>query len=230
MKKLGLTSSVAAAATLLMSAVSLGASEGKRIEEAATVLRELRSTAEKGIPEDLLKKAECVAVVPSLKKAAFIVGGEYGKGLVSCRKGSKWSAPSFLLIGKGSVGFQIGAESVDLVLLVMNEKGINRLLSDKVALGAEASVAAGPVGRDTRAMTDAQLKAEMLSYSRAQGVFAGVDVTGGVLKPATDDNRDLYGRRVSPRELLIEGSVDPVAATAAFMRELERSAAAAANH
>src|SRR5262249_23032450 len=160
----------------------------------AAVLRELHSAPDKDIPVDLWRKAECVGVIPSVKKAAFIVGGEYGKGLISCRKGEVWSAPSFLLLGKGSVGFQIGAQSVDLVLLIMNDGGVNRLLEDKVTLGGEVSVAAGPVGRDARAMTDAQLKAEILSYSRTQGLFAGVDLSGGVLKPDTDDNRQVYRR------------------------------------
>jgi SH3 domain-containing YSC84-like protein 1 len=211
---------------LLSSAVGLRAVDSKltdRIQEAAAVLRELRSAPDRGIADDLWTKAECVAVIPGVKKAAFIFGGEYGKGLVSCRDSeSRWSAPSFILLGKGSVGFQIGAESVDLVLLVMNDRGMHRLLEDKVALGGEASVAGGPVGRDARAMTDAQLKAEMLSYSRAQGVFAGVDVSGGVLRPDADDNRELYGRAVNPRDVLLDRSVSRVAATEPLMRELER--------
>jgi lipid-binding SYLF domain-containing protein len=219
-------------AALLASSVGVAARDDKladRASDAATILRELRSAPDKGIPEDLWTKAECVVVIPSVKKAAFIFGGEYGKGLVSCRDKAtrKWSAPAFLLLGKGSVGFQIGAESIDLVLLVMNEKGIHHLLEDKVALGGEASVAGGPVGRDTRAMTDAQLKAEMLSYSRAQGVFAGIDITGGVLKPDNDDNRDLYRRRISAREILVDRIVMPPRATEPFMQELERSTVAA---
>jgi lipid-binding SYLF domain-containing protein len=219
-------------AALLASSVGVAARDDKlaeRASDAATVLQELRSAPDKGIPEDLWTKAECVAVIPGVKKAAFIFGGEYGKGLVSCRDKAtrKWSPPAFLLLGKGSVGFQIGAESVDLVLLVMNEKGMHRLLEDKVALGGEASVAGGPLGRDARAMTDAQLKAEMLSYSRAQGIFAGVDVSGGVLKPDNDDNRDLYRRKISAREILLDRTVRPAAATEAFMRELERSTVAA---
>src|SRR5438093_1495679 len=141
---------IASMTTVLISTTAFAADESgltHRISEAATALRELRSAPDKGIPEDLRNKAECVGVIPSVKKAAFVVGGEYGKGLISCRKGSTWSAPSFVVLEKGSVGFQIGAQSTDLVLLVMNERGVNRLLSDKVALGAEASAAAGPVGR-----------------------------------------------------------------------------------
>jgi SH3 domain-containing YSC84-like protein 1 len=220
------------AATLLMSAATYAAVDSAltdRIADAATVLRELRSVPDKDIPEDLWSKAECVAVIPSVKKAAFVVGGEYGKGLISCRKGSTWSAPSFVLLGKGSVGFQIGASSTDLVLLVMNERGVKHLLEDKVALGAEATAAAGPVGRDARAMTDAQLKAEILSYSRSQGLFAGVDVTGGVLKADNDDNRELYGRKIGPREILVAQSVAPPSEARPFMRALARSSAAADN-
>jgi len=214
--------------TLLASAVVMSAAVNKgqreRIEDAAAVLREIHQAPDKDVPEDLWEKASCVAVIPSVKKAAFIVGGEYGKGIISCRNGAGWSAPAFMLLEKGSFGFQLGAESVDLVLLVMNERGVNHLLQDKVALGGEASVAAGPVGRDTRAMTDAQLKSEILSYSRSQGLFAGIDLTGGVLKPDGDDNRDLYGRDIAPRDILhAKGLVAPAAA-APFMRALKRTA------
>jgi lipid-binding SYLF domain-containing protein len=214
--------------TLLASAVVMSAAVNKtqreRIEDAASVLREIHQAPDKDVPEDLWEKASCVAVIPSVKKAAFIVGGEYGKGVISCRNGAGWSAPSFMLLEKGSFGFQIGGESVDLVLLVMNERGVNHLLQDKVALGGEASVAAGPVGRDTRAMTDAQLKSEILSYSRSQGLFAGIDLTGGVLKPDGDDNRDLYGRDIAPRDILHskKGVVVPRAA-APFMEALKRT-------
>src|SRR6202790_154278 len=192
--------------TLLAAAVVMSApvtkTQRERIEAAAAVLREIHQAPDKDVPEDLWEKASCVAVIPSVKKAAFIVGGEYGKGVISCRNGARWSAPSFMLLEKGSFGFQIGGESVDLVLLVMNERGVNHLLQDKVALGGEASVPAGPIGRDARAMTDAQLKSEILSYSRSQGLFAGIDLTGGVLKPDRDDNRDLYGRDIAPRDIL----------------------------
>jgi len=198
-------------------------SESNRLTDAAIVLDEIRSAADRDIPEDLWEKANCVAVIPSVKKAAFIVGGEYGKGVVSCRDGKDWSAPSFVMLQKGSVGFQLGGETVDLVLLVMNEHGMNRLLEDKVALGGEASVAGGPVGRDFRAMTDAQLKAEILSYSRAQGLFAGVNLTGGVLAPDRDNNRDLYGREISPKEILRGKTVTTPAAAQRFMAALKRT-------
>jgi len=214
-------------ATLLAAAAVASAevtkSESNRLTDAAIVLDEIRSAADRDIPEDLWEKANCVAVIPSVKKAAFIVGGEYGKGVVSCRDGKDWSAPSFVMLQKGSVGFQLGGETVDLVLLVMNEHGMNRLLEDKVALGGEASVAGGPVGRDFRAMTDAQLKAEILSYSRAQGLFAGVNLTGGVLAPDRDNNRDLYGREISPKEILRGKTVTTPAAAQRFMAALKRT-------
>jgi len=206
-------------------AVSAEVTKGQRdrLTEAAVVLDEIRSASDKSIPEELWEKASCVAVIPSVKKGAFIVGGEYGKGVVSCREGKNWSAPSFVQLEKGSIGFQLGGETIDLVLLVMNEHGMKRLLEDKVTLGGEASVAGGPVGRDVRAMTDAQLKAEMLSYSRAQGLFAGVNLSGGVLAPDKDDNRDLYGREVSPKDILVGKNVTTPAAAQRFMAALKRT-------
>ena len=213
-----------ALAIVLASTIGIAAKatnkQKERIAEAAAVLQEIRSAPDKDIPEDLWEKASCVAVIPSVKKAAFIVGGEYGKGLISCRRDAAWTAPSFILLEKGSWGFQIGGETIDLVLLIMNERGVNRLLESKVALGGEASVAAGPVGRDARALTDAQLKAEILSYSRSQGVFAGVNVTGGVLKPDEDDNRDLYGRPISARDILASAKLPVPRVAAPFMAAL----------
>jgi len=194
-----------------------------RLRTATIVLHEILSAPDKGIPEDLLARAQCVMIVPGLKKGAFIVGGEYGKGVLSCRNGAGWSAPLFLELQKGSVGFQIGGESVDLVLLFMNDQGVSRLLSNKVALGAETSIAAGPVGRDARAMTDGQLKSEILSYSRAQGLFAGIDLTGGVLKPDPNETRDFYGRAYTPREVLKDGKVHPPAAAEEFLSALRNT-------
>lgn len=203
-------------------AANLTSNAAERVADAATVLREIHAVPDKDIPQDLWDKASCVIVIPSLKKAAFIVGGEYGKGLMSCRKNGTWSAPLFMEMEKGSWGFQIGAESVDLVLLVMNDTGVNKLLNNKVSLGADASVAGGPVGRTAHASTDGQLKAEILSYSRAQGLFAGVDVSGGVLKPDTDDNRDLYGKNYSAHDVVMGGSVKSPAETHVFMDALKR--------
>ena len=172
----------AAAAVLAGAAnatAALTAGEAARLAAAARVVDEIRTS----VPQQYWDRARCIAVIPDLKKAAFIFGGEYGKGVLSCRNSASptgWTAPAFMMLAKGSIGFQIGGQSADLVLLVMNPNGVKHLLEDKVALGVEASLAAGPVGRDARAMTDAQLKAEILSYSRAQGLFAGIDLTGGI--------------------------------------------------
>src|SRR5438094_7647870 len=208
-------------ATVATLGADLSTAQTKRIQEAAAVLKEIHATPDKDVPKELWDRAKCVIVVPSLKKAAFVVGGEYGKGLMSCRTGGDWTAPVFMEIGKGSWGLQIGAQSIDLVLLVMNDRGMEKLLQDKVSLGAEASVAAGPVGRDARAGTDAQMNAEILSYSRTQGLFAGVNLSGGVLKPDSDDNEEVYGKKITPTAILT-GSTAPPAATSAFMKALLR--------
>jgi len=176
--------------------------EAKRLSEAGAVLTELRNSPDKGIPEDLWNKAECVIVIPSLKKGAFVIGGEYGSGVMSCRRDREWSAPIFMQLAKGSWGLQIGAEQIDLVMLLMNRRGLDKLLEDKVSLGADASVAAGPVGRTGSAATDAQLHAEMLSYSRSEGVFAGIDLSGGVLRPDKDALAHAYGPDADPKEIV----------------------------
>ena len=212
-------------ALVVVGTVALGAQvsndETHRIKESAAVLSEIHGQPDKDIPQDLWEKAQCVIVIPSLKKAAFVVGGEYGKGLMSCRRNGAWSAPVFMQLAKGSWGLQIGAESIDLVLLVMNNRGMDKMLQDKVSLGADASVAAGPVGRSAAAATDAQMNAEVISYSRAQGLFAGIDISGGVLKPDEDANRNLYGRDRSARAVLTDGTKAP-AATQAFITALRR--------
>lgn len=200
----------------------LSTREVSRIKEAATVLKEIHAVPDKDIPRELWDRAECVIVVPSLKKAAFIVGAEYGKGLMSCRHNGDWGAPIFMEVGKGSWGLQIGAQSIDLVLLVMNAGGMEKMLRNKVSLGAEASIAGGPVGRDARAATDAQLKAEILSYSRTQGLFAGINLSGGVVRADVDDNADLYGKNVSTRDIVMNGSVRAPAAVDPFMAALRR--------
>ena len=217
---------VAGAVAVVMTAATLSADistgEAKRIEEAATVLKEIHAVPDKDIPQELWDKAQCVIVVPGLKKAAFVIGGEYGKGLMSCRHSGEWSAPIFMEIGKGSWGLQIGAQSIDLVLLVMNASGMEKMLRNKVSLGAEASVAAGPVGRDARAATDAQMKAEILSYSRTQGLFAGINLSGGVVRADLDDNVDLYGKTIAPKDVVMGGTVKAPAVTDAFMAALRR--------
>ena len=207
-------------------ASSASADESKRLHDAGAVLTELRNTPEKGIPEDMWDKAQCVIVIPSIKKAAFGVGGEYGKGVMSCRNAGAWSSPVFMQLAKGSWGFQIGAEEIDLVMLVMNRRGIDKLLQDKVSLGADASVAAGPVGRSGSAATDAQMHAEMLAYSRSQGVFAGIDLSGGVLRPDKDANEQTYGATVSPRSIVMgTGRVARLDAAEPFMRALRQERA-----
>jgi lipid-binding SYLF domain-containing protein len=178
------------------------AAEPDRLREAADVVRSLRAVPDNGIPDDLWQRAECVVVIPSMKKAAFVFGGEYGRGVMTCRSGNGWSAPLFMQLAKGSWGLQIGAEAVDLVLLVVNHKGIDTLLDNKVTLGADASIAAGPVGRAGTAATDAQLNAQILSYSRSKGLFAGIDLLGGVLRPDRDANKDFYRRSVGARDVL----------------------------
>jgi SH3 domain-containing YSC84-like protein 1 len=170
------------------------ADETSRLQEAASVVRELRTLPEGGIPEDIWNRSECVVVIPSMKKAAFIFGGEYGKGAMSCRTANGWSAPVMMELAKGSWGLQIGAQAVDLVLMVMNRRGVDKMISNQVSLGADVSVAAGPVGRSASASTDATMKAEILSYSRASGVFAGINLSGGKLGPDRGDTEKLYGR------------------------------------
>src|ERR1051326_149701 len=183
----------------------------KRLEEASTVFSEVMATPDKGIPEDMLANAHCIVIVPGLKTAAFVVGGKYGKGYVSCRSksGPGWSAPGTVRIEGGSVGFQIGGSQTDLIMLVMNERGADKLLSSKFTLGAEGSVAAGPVGRTATAQTDAQMHAEILSWSRTQGLFAGLALEGATLRQDLDDNAELYGSKIANREIVTSGMHAP---------------------
>jgi len=180
----------------------LSKDEVKRLREGGAILTELRESPDKGISEELWKRAECVVVIPSMKKAAFIVGGEYGSGVMSCRRQRAWSNPVFMQLAKGSWGLQIGGQQTDLVLLVMNRRGLDKLLEDKVSLGADASIAGGPVGRTASAATDAQLHAEILSYSRSSGLFAGIDLSGGVLRPDKEAGARAYGPSVTAREVV----------------------------
>src|SRR5690348_16256475 len=168
----------------------------KRLDEAAAVFSEIMATPDNGIPQDMLANAHCIVIVPSLKTGAFLVGGKYGKGYLSCRgkTGPGWSAPGTIRIEGGSIGFQIGGSKTDLIMLVMNERGADKLLSSKFTLGAEGSVADGPMSRTATAQTDAQLHAEILSWSRSQGIFAGLSLQGATLRQDQDDNTKLYGR------------------------------------
>jgi lipid-binding SYLF domain-containing protein len=186
----------------------------KRLNEAAAVFGEIMATPDKGIPEDMLANAHCIVIVPGLKTAAFVFGGKFGKGYVSCRNktGPGWSAPGTVRIEGGSVGFQIGGSQTDLIMLVMNERGADKLLSSKFTLGAEGSVAAGPVGRTATAQTDLQMHAEILSWSRSQGLFAGLALEGATLRQDLDDNAILYGKKLENREIVTTSVRTPAAA------------------
>jgi SH3 domain-containing YSC84-like protein 1 len=199
-----------AAGTLLYAADDAA----KRLGDSAEMLTEIMSAPDKGIPEDLLEKAHCVIVVPGLKKGAFIIGGKYGKGFMLCRKSSGvgWSAPAAIRVEGGSVGFQIGGSETDVVMLVTGEKGATKLLESKFTLGADASVAAGPVGRDSSAQTDAQMHAEILTYSRSRGIFAGLSLEGATLRPDDDWNRELYITTMTNKQIVMGSTPAPPAA------------------
>jgi lipid-binding SYLF domain-containing protein len=185
-----------------------------RLDDAAAVFSEVMAAPDKGIPQELLENAHCIVIVPDLKTAAFVVGGKYGKGYLSCRSksGTGWSAPGTVRIEGGSVGFQIGASSTDLIMLVMSQRGADKLLASKFTLGAEGSVAAGPVGRTATAQTDAQLHADILSWSRSQGLFAGLALEGATLRQDLDDNATLYGKRLENRDIVTKTVRAPKAA------------------
>lgn len=197
----------------------------ERLAASAEVFNDIMSTPDKGIPQDILAKSECVIIVPSTKKAAFVVGGEYGRGFAECRSssGTGWTAPAAVKLEGGSVGFQIGGSATDVVLLVMNREGMNKLMGDKFTLGADASIAAGPVGRTAAANTDVKLNAEILSWSRSKGLFAGISLNGASLRPDEDANAEMYGRKMGNREILA-GSVRPPADAHALNAALDRYA------
>ena len=192
-----------------------------RAQAAADVLDEIQGAPDKGIPQEVLGSAECVAVVPSLLKGGFIVGGRFGRGLASCRTPKGWSAPAFFTVKGGSVGFQIGGQAVDLVMLIMNNDGMQHLLSSQFSLGADASVAAGPVGRHAEGNTDWKMRAQVLTYSRARGIFAGVSLEGAVINQDKESTRDFYGRMV-PFKTSLKGEVDPPAAANTFLTALAK--------
>ena len=184
----------------------------QRLDEAAAVFKEIMSTPDRSIPQDLLDNAHCIVIVPGLKKGAFIIGAKYGKGYLSCRKhGAGWSAPGTVRVEGGSVGFQIGGSESDVIMLVMNERGAAKLLSSKFTLGGEGEVAAGPVGREATAQTDAMMRAEILSWSRARGVFAGISLQGATLRQDLDDNAVIYGKKL-PNKEIVAGVATPKAA------------------
>jgi len=209
--------------TLTAGALFAASDAPKRLDAAADVMKEIMSAPDKGIPQDLLEKAACIVVVPGLKKGAFIVGAKYGKGFMSCRKpnGVGCSAPGSIRIEGGSFGFQIGGSETDVVLLVMNEGGVKKLLSSKFTVGADASAAAGPVGRTSSAATDAQLHAEILTYSRARGLFAGISLEGATLRQDDEWNKDLYGKTVSNNDV-VQSDTPPPAAASKLLAELNK--------
>ncbi len=211
-----------AGATLLSAASDVD----KRLDAAATTFKEVMGTPDKSIPQDLLAKADCIVIVPGLKKGAFIVGAKYGKGFLSCRKadGAGWSAPGAIRVEGGSFGFQIGGSETDVFMLVMNKRGADRLLSSQFTLGGDASVAAGPVGRSTQAETDAAMTAEILTWSRSRGLFAGISLSGATLREDQDGNSEMYSRKMTNKEI-VEGTTRAPAVAAGLMTELNRYSA-----
>jgi SH3 domain-containing YSC84-like protein 1 len=198
---------IVAVTALTIGAAMAQTDTDKRLNEASDVVKEIMSVPEKSIPQDLVNRAQCIVVVPGLKKGAFILGGKYGRGFASCRKEGNvgWSAPGGVKVEGGSVGFQIGGAETDVVMLVMNERGMKKLMTSKFTLGADASVAAGPLGRDTSAQTDALMQAEILTWSRQRGVFAGISLSGATLREDGDANTQLYGRKITNREIVTGG-------------------------
>jgi len=203
---------IAVSLCLGLSGVALaaeGGREAERLQKAAEVINEIMGTPEKGIPKDLLKKAVCVGVIPSEKKVAFGVGGSFGRGVLVCRRGGMgaWGAPSMFTVAGPNFGFQLGAQATDFVLMVMNAKGAQKLLQSRAKLGADASVAGGPVGRTAEGATDVQLQAEILTYSRSRGLFAGLSLEGQIVKQDNEANQRLYGHKVDPKDILFKGAV-----------------------
>jgi len=204
------TLSLVAAAALAVAPVMAGDDDdhnpNARLQQSAAILKSAVNAPDKGIPRDLLEKAECVGVFPELKKGAFVVGGEFGRGVFTCRQADgSMGAPAFFKMGGGSLGWQFGGQEADVVLLIMNKTGLDHLLEDKFTIGGEASAVAGPVGRTATAATDAQLHAQILSWSRSRGAFIGVSIEGDFLKPDTKTNERLYGKALSSREILVGG-------------------------
>jgi lipid-binding SYLF domain-containing protein len=191
-----------------------------RTQKAAQVFTEIMHTPDQGIPHDLLDRAKCIAIIPGDKKFAFIFGGNYGRGVATCRTEHGWSAPVFIALEGGSVGYQIGGSSTDIVMLFMNAHALQSLLSDKFKLGADASVAAGPVGRNASAATDLKLNAEVLSYSRSKGVFAGVSLNGAVVRADKSADQTMYGQAVERRQIM-DGVVKPPSAAMPLIRDLD---------
>jgi lipid-binding SYLF domain-containing protein len=222
-RKLSLGVCIVFAASSLYAATK----EQKRLENSGTVMQEVMGVPD-NIPQELLEKAECVIVFPSVLKGAFIVGGSYGRGAMVCRTGEHfngpWGSPAMYALEGGSVGFQLGGQATDLVLLVMNERGASSILSSKVKLGADASAAAGPKGRDASADTDASLRAEILSYSRSRGLFAGISLEGSTLRPDDDASADVYGRKITAKQIVMGSKTVVPASGRLLVRVLQKNA------
>ena len=225
--------------TLILLTLTVAALAGKdkkdkkeplqRLAEATAVFQEIMSIPEKSIPQDLLDKSNCVVIVPGLKKGAFIIGAKYGRGFIVCRRANHgWSAPAGVRVEGGSVGFQIGGSETDVVMLLMNQSAIDKLLSSKFTIGADAAAAAGPVGRTASAQTDAQLHAQLLTYSRASGLFAGVSLDGATLRPDDDANKGMYGRKMSNKDVVL-GSIKAPPAADRLIAELNKHSSRRAN-
>ena len=201
--------------------------EQKRLENSGVVMQEIMNTPE-NIPREILEKADCVIVFPSVLKAAFVVGGSYGRGAMVCRTGGEfkgpWGAPAMYALEGGSIGFQIGGQATDLILLIMNERGASSILNSKVKLGADASVAAGPLGRDASADTDAYMRSEVLSYSRSRGLFAGISLEGSTLRPDDDATAEVYGRKLTAKEIVLGGKVRTPASGRHLVAVLQKNA------
>ncbi len=227
MKKLLLLTLIVSLCSLSLAADEKEGKAVERVQAAADVLNEIQGAPDSGIPQEVLGSAECVAVVPSMLKGGFFVGGKYGRGLASCRTPKGWSAPAFFTVTGGSFGLQIGGQAVDLVMLIMNKEGMKHLLSSEFALGADASVAAGPVGRHAEGNTDWKMRAEVLTYSRARGLFAGITLNGAVIKQDKDSTREFYGRMV-PFKTSLVGEIEPPPAANSFLTTLAKWAQAAA--
>ena len=195
--------------------------DSERLKDASLVLTEMAGMGDKGIPTSLIAKSRCIVIIPSLKKAAFVVGGQYGRGYMSCRKDGSWSGPAGIRVEGGSVGFQIGGSATDVILLVMNERGVDKLLGNEFKVGADASVAAGPIGREASAQTDITMRAEMLAWSRSRGVFAGVALQGSTLREDSGENKELYGRAVTNREI-VTGQVAAPKIAEDFLKALSK--------
>jgi lipid-binding SYLF domain-containing protein len=200
--------------------------EAGRVENAGTVMKEILNAPD-GIPQDVLDKADCVVVLPSVKKFAIGIGGSYGRGVMTCRGGKdfrgKWGAPTMMALEGGSVGLQLGGEATDFILLLMTASSASSILTSKVKLGGDASAAAGPVGRSASAETDAAMKAEILSYSRARGAFAGVSLEGSTLRPDNDANKDLYGKKIEAKEIVLDGAVKAPPSASTLISTLDKA-------